>query len=71
MHDLAPDYLNCAIPRDAPIRALRWASDATLLAVTVPRRTVGSSLACPTMWNSLPKVYKINRDIGNFPRKKT
>ena len=42
LHGLAPDYLNCAIARNAPTRALRSASDTTLLAVTVPRRTVGS-----------------------------
>ena len=35
LHGLAPDYLNCAIARNAPTRALRSASDATLLAVTV------------------------------------
>ncbi|KAI0229643.1 hypothetical protein LSAT2_019887 [Lamellibrachia satsuma] len=42
LHGLAPDYLNCAVARNASTRALQSASDTTLLAVTVPRRTVGS-----------------------------
>ena len=58
LHGLARDYVNCAIARNAPTRALRSASDATLHAVTVPMRTGGRcsfAVAGPTMWNSLPK----------------
>ena len=67
LHGLAPDYLNCAIVRNAPTRALRSASDATLLAVTVPRRTVGRgsfAVAGPTMWNSLPKSVRTNETLA-------
>ena len=69
LHGLAPDYLNCAIARHAPTRALRSASDVTLLAVTVPRRTVGRcsfAVAGPTMWNSLPKSVRTIETLAAF-----
>ena len=69
LHGLAPDYLNCAIARNAPTRALRSASDTTLLAVTVPRRTVGRcsfTVAGPTMWNSLPKSVRTTETLAAF-----
>ena len=69
LHGLAPDYLSCAIARNAPTRALRSASDATLLAVTVPRRTVGRcsfAVAGPTMWNSLPKSVRTTETLAAF-----
>ena len=62
-------YLNCAIARHAPTRALRSASDVTLLAVTVPRRTVGKcsfAVAGPTMWNSLPKSVRTIETLAAF-----
>ena len=69
LHGLAPDYLNCAIARNAPTRALRSASDVTLLAVTVPKRTVGNcsfAVAGPTMWNSLPKSMRTTETLAAF-----
>ena len=61
---ISPDYIICAIARNAPTRALRSASDATLLAVIVPRRMVGRgrfAVASPTMFaKQLAKVYEIN-----------
>ena len=69
LHGFAPDYLNCAIVRNAPTRALRSASDATLLEVTVPRGTVGRcsfALAGSTMWNSLPKSVRKTETLAAF-----
>ena len=69
LHGLAPDYLNCAIASKAPPRVLRSASDVKLLAVTVPRRTVGRctfAVAGPTMWNSLPKSVRTTGTLAAF-----
>ena len=66
---LVPDYLNCATACNAPTSALRSASDATLLAVTLARRTVGRSsfaVAGPTMWKSSPKCVRSTETLAAF-----
>ncbi|KAK2177920.1 hypothetical protein NP493_571g01015 [Ridgeia piscesae] len=51
LHCLARDFLNCAIAHKAPTRALRSASDATLLAVTGrEERSEGAAL----QWQAQP-----------------
>ena len=72
LHGLAPDYLNCAIARKAPTRALWPASDTTRLAVTGrEQRSEGAALPWQTQpCGTFPKVCEINRDIGSFPKQK-
>ncbi|KAK2180563.1 hypothetical protein NP493_437g00020 [Ridgeia piscesae] len=61
---LAPAYVNCAIVRNVPARALRPASVATLLAVTVPRRTVArSSFAVAGRPNYEEQLAKVDSDL--------
>ena len=63
LHGLTPDYLSCAIARNGPSTARSNGAE----------KNGRKEQLCggrPSHVEQLAKVYKINRDIGSFPKKK-
>ena len=69
IHGLGPEYINCAVERYMPVRALRSSCNGILLNVTVPKKTIGqssSAVAGPQMWNDLPIDVRSAQSLTSF-----